>query len=36
MARNAKVSNLINMMAAARHDVLVLADSDIARAAATI
>ena len=26
---NAKVSNLINMMAAARHDVLVLSDSDI-------
>ncbi|MES2473339.1 MAG: bacteriohopanetetrol glucosamine biosynthesis glycosyltransferase HpnI [Pseudomonadota bacterium] len=27
---NAKVSNLINMMTAARHDVLVLSDSDIA------
>jgi ceramide glucosyltransferase len=27
---NAKVSNLINMMTVARHDVLVLADSDIA------
>jgi len=27
---NAKVSNLINMLAAARHDVLVLSDSDIA------
>jgi ceramide glucosyltransferase len=27
---NAKVSNLINMMPAARHDVLVLSDSDIA------
>lgn len=27
---NHKVSNLINMMTAARHDVLVLADSDIA------
>jgi len=26
---NAKVSNLINMMAAAQHDVLVLSDSDI-------
>jgi ceramide glucosyltransferase len=26
---NAKVSNLINMMAGARHDVLVLSDSDI-------
>ncbi len=26
---NAKVSNLINMMAAARHEVLVLSDSDI-------
>jgi ceramide glucosyltransferase len=26
---NAKVSNLINMMGSARHDVLVLADSDI-------
>lgn len=26
---NAKVSNLINMMAAARHDVLVLSDSDM-------
>ena len=27
---NAKVSNLINMLAAARHDLLVLSDSDIA------
>ena len=27
---NAKVSNLINMLAAARHEVLVLSDSDIA------
>jgi len=27
---NAKVGNLVNMMAAARHDVLLLADSDIA------
>ena len=27
---NAKVSNLINMMAAASHDILVLSDSDIA------
>lgn len=27
---NAKVSNLINMMAAARHDLLVVSDSDIA------
>jgi ceramide glucosyltransferase len=27
---NAKVSNLINMMTAARHDVLLLSDSDIA------
>jgi ceramide glucosyltransferase len=27
---NAKVSNLINMQAAARHDVLILSDSDIA------
>ena len=27
---NAKVSNLINMLGAARHDVLVLSDSDIA------
>ena len=27
---NAKVSNLVNMMAAARHDVLVVSDSDIA------
>ena len=30
---NAKVSNLINMFPAARHDILVLSDSDIARAA---
>ena len=28
--RNAKISNLINMMAAAKHDVLVLSDSDMA------
>ncbi len=28
--QNLKISNLINMMPAARHDVLVLADSDIA------
>src|SRR6201986_3560113 len=27
---NAKVSNLINMLPAARHDTLVLSDSDIA------
>jgi ceramide glucosyltransferase len=27
--RNHKVSNLINMMAAARHDVLVIADADV-------
>jgi ceramide glucosyltransferase len=27
---NAKVSNLVNMMSAARHDVLVISDSDIA------
>jgi ceramide glucosyltransferase len=27
--RNLKVSNLINMMAAARHDVLVIADADV-------
>ena len=27
---NAKVSNLINMLPAARHDMLVLSDSDIA------
>ncbi len=27
---NAKVSNLVNMMAAARHDVLIVSDSDIA------
>ena len=27
---NAKISNLVNMMAAARHDVLVMSDSDIA------
>jgi ceramide glucosyltransferase len=27
---NAKVSNLINMQAAARHDIIVIADSDIA------
>ncbi len=26
---NAKVSNLINMLSAARHDVLILSDSDI-------
>lgn len=27
---NGKVSNLVNMMAAARHDILILSDSDIA------